>query len=208
MPHTDVRGKNWSVRLASIWSIAIHGAFMSIKHKLFGGLTSADNVLNVSLYPLTVANKRGESVDLSTYRGKAVLIVNTASKCGFTKQYDGLEALHKKYEGQGLEVLGFPSNDFMSQEPGSDAEIESFCRINHGVSFELFPKGSVRGVSKQPLFEALTSRGPKDLRGEVRWNFEKFLLDREGRLVGRWRSWVAPTWGVFERAVRKVLQGR
>lgn len=177
---------------------------MSIIHSIFGGLVSK-SAANTSLYPLQTLDSSGGQFDLGEHRGKVVLIVNTASKCGFTKQYDALEALHKKYAEQGLVVIGFPSNDFMGQEPGSDAEIESFCRINHGVSFRLFPKGSVAGQAKQPVFAALTTCGPRELQGEVRWNFEKFLLDREGRLVGRWRSYVHPGWGVFERAVRKVL---
>jgi glutathione peroxidase len=178
---------------------------MSIVHTLFGGRTRVRNADNPSLYPRVVQDRRGESIDLSRYRGRVVLVVNTASKCGFTKQYDALEALHAKYRERGLAVLGFPSNDFMSQEPGSDAEIESFCRVNHGVTFDLFPKAPVTGAEIQPLFKALTTEGPRDLHGRVRWNFEKFLLDTEGRLVGRWRSWVNPSWGIFERAVVKLL---
>lgn len=178
---------------------------MSIIHSIFGGLVSSSSA-NASLYPLQTPDSSGALFDIGKYRGKVVLIVNTASKCGFTKQYDALEELHKKYGDKGLVVLGFPSNDFMGQEPGSDAEIESFCRINHGVSFELLPKAPVKGEAKQPVFAVLTTRGPRTLQGEVRWNFEKFLLDREGRLVGRWRSYVDPGWGVFKRAVRRVLE--
>lgn len=180
---------------------------MSVIHSLFGGLIS-DSSSSTSLYPLQTKDSSGTPVDLGQYVGKVVLIVNTASKCGFTKQYDALEALHKKYCDAGLVVLGFPSNDFMGQEPGSDSEIESFCRINHGVSFRLFAKAPVRGAGKQSVFEALTTLGPKALQGEVRWNFEKFLVDRQGRLVGRWRSYVNPGWGVFERAIRHVLNGK
>ena len=178
---------------------------MSLIHSFFGGPTKIPNSRNPSLYPLVTHDRGGEAIDLSRYRGRAVLIVNTASKCGFTKQYDALEALSKKYHDRGLTVLGFPSNDFMSQEPGSDAEIESFCRINHGVTFELFPKAPVTGDQIQPVFKALTTHGPADLHGKVRWNFEKFLLDPEGRLVGRWRSWVKPSWGIFERSIVAVL---
>jgi glutathione peroxidase len=160
---------------------------------------------NQSLYPLLTPDQAGQPVDLAQYRGKVVLLVNTASQCGFTKQYDALEALFTRYAGQGLVVLGFPSNDFMGQEPGSDAQIQEFCRINHGVTFPLFPKGGVRGSHKQPVFVALTERGPADLRGEVRWNFEKFLLDREGRLVGRWRSYVSPAARSFQSAILRAL---
>lgn len=178
---------------------------MSIIHSIFGGLVLDSSDQN-SLYPLKTADSSQMCVDLGQYVGKVVLVVNTASQCGFTKQYDALEKLHKKYSEAGLVVLGFPSNDFMGQEPGSDADIESFCRINHGVSFRLFPKAAVRGAAKQSVFAALTTRGPRALRGEVRWNFEKFLLDRQGRLVGRWRSYVSPGWGCFERAVCRVLK--
>lgn len=178
---------------------------MRLINTVWGGLTKVRLDENASLYPLLTNDRAGRVVDLSEYRGKVVLIVNTASKCGFTKQYDALESLHQTYESSGLVVLGFPSNDFMSQEPGSDAEIESFCRVNHGVTFPIFPKAPVTGAEKQPVFQALTTKGPQDLQGEVRWNFEKFLLDREGRLIGRWRSWVAPSWGVFTRAIRKSL---
>lgn len=178
---------------------------MSVLHTIFGGVTSLAPDKNPSLYPLVTVSRACEQVDLSQYRGKVVLIVNTASKCGFTKQYDELEALYQQHRDAGLVVLGFPSNDFMQQEPGTDAEIESFCRINHGVTFPLFPKASVRGEEMQPVFAALTTQGPPELRGAVRWNFEKFLLDREGRLVGRWRPWVNPRWRVFQRAVEKCL---
>ncbi len=154
---------------------------------------------------MTIQSRGGGQIDLAQYRGRAVLVVNTASKCGFTKQYDDLEALHKKYSERGLSIIGFPSNDFASQEPGSDTEIESFCRLNHGVTFELFPKAPVTGEAMQPLFKALTTQGPTDLRGRVMWNFEKFLLDKEGRLVGRWRPWVKPSWGFFERAIQRVV---
>jgi glutathione peroxidase len=178
---------------------------MSLKHALFGGLTNTPRQQLASLYPLATKAKNGESADLARYRGSVVLIINTASRCGFTKQYDALEELHKRYRDRGLVVLGFPSNDFMGQEPGADSEIEQFCRLNHGVTFELFPKGPVKGASAQPVFQALTSKGPSELRGEVRWNFEKFLLDREGRLVGRWRPWVNPAWRIFERAIEAEL---
>jgi len=178
---------------------------MSLRHTICGGVTNVPPQQNPSLYPLPTLSRACEQVDLSQYRGKVVLIVNTASKCGFTKQYDALEALYQRHSGAGLVILGFPSNDFMQQEPGTDSKIESFCRLNHGVTFSLFPKAAVTGEGIQPVFAALTTKGPSDLRGRVRWNFEKFLLDREGRLVGRWRPWVNPRWRIFERAVERFL---
>jgi glutathione peroxidase len=165
---------------------------MSILKKLYGGVTSVSRPSIASVYPCTLVARGGEQVELGAYAGKVVLVTNTASKCGFTKQYDALESLYGQYSTRGLIVLAFPSNDFSNQEPGSDAEIESFCRLNFGVTFPVFPKGEVRGPSKQELFRRLTEEGPSDLRGEIKWNFEKFLLDKQGRLVGRWRSYVSP----------------
>jgi glutathione peroxidase len=178
---------------------------MLLLHTLFGGLTSVPSESNPSLYPLITLSRACEEVDLGQYRGKIVLIVNTASKCGLVKQYDALENLYQSYREAGLIVLGFPSNDFMGQEPKSDSEIESFCRLNHGVTFPLFPKAQVTGAGIQPVFAALTTKGPVDLRGSVRWNFEKFLLDREGRLIGRWRSYVNPNWRLFNKTVEGCL---
>lgn len=155
-----------------------------------------------SVYPCRVAKRSGEGVELGDYAGQVVVISNTASKCGFTKQYDALEALYSQYQDRGLVVLAFPSNDFGDQEPGSDTEIEAFCRVNFGVTFPVFPKGVVKGVDKQDLFKRLTEQTTEDLRGEIRWNFEKFLLDKEGRLVGRWRSYVSP----LSRSVVKAVE--
>ncbi|MEN9846824.1 MAG: hypothetical protein RIS36_1971 [Pseudomonadota bacterium] len=142
---------------------------------------------------------------LKPFRGNVILVVNTASRCGFARQYEALEALYQRYAGRGFVVVGFPSNDFLGQEPGSDAEIESICRLNHGVTFPLMTKAPVQGISKQPIFEFLTEHGPKDLQGSVKWNFEKFLLDREGHLIGRWRSYVSPDARSLVAAIEGVL---
>ncbi len=138
-------------------------------------------------------------------KGEVMLLVNTASKCGFASQYDALEELYQRYRERGFVVIGFPSNDFMGQEPKGDAEIQSSCRINHGVTFPLMPKGVVRGKERQPVFAFLTEEGPAELRGPVRWNFEKFLLDREGFLVGRWRSYVTPESASIRRGIESLL---
>ena len=120
---------------------------------------------------------------LSDYKGQVLLIVNTASRCGFTPQYEGLEALHKKYKDQGLRVLGFPSNDFGAQEPGSDADIKGFCSLNFGVTFDLFSKVAVKGAAQHPLYKFLTTESGHN--GAIAWNFAKFLVDREGKVVER-----------------------
>jgi len=132
----------------------------------------------------------GEEVDLAEKRGKVLLVVNTASKCGFTPQYDGLEALWRKYGPRGFEVLAFPCNQFGAQEPGTAEEIESFCKLNFGVSFPLMRKVDVNGAKADPLFEWLKSEAPGVLGTKaIKWNFTKFLIDRDGKVVRRY----APT---------------
>jgi len=161
-------------------------------------------VLNFTMKSLT-----GQPVSLSKYEGKVVLIVNTASECGFTYQYEGLQALHKKYAAQGLSILGFPSNDFGAQEPGSDAEIQEFCKSNYGVGFDMFSKVKVRGRDKVPLFQHLTSSAtnPK-FAGEIDWNFEKFLIGRDGQIVGRFKSPVEPQSRELTAAIEAAIAKR
>jgi glutathione peroxidase len=140
-----------------------------------------------SIYDFSVDDITGKSVALERYRGKVLLIVNTASKCGFTPQYKGLEALYRKYRSQGLEVLGFPCNQFGAQEPGSAEEIESFCEINYGVTFPLFAKVDVNGDDAAPLYRHLKRAKPGLLGSEaIKWNFTKFLVDRDGKVVERY----------------------
>jgi glutathione peroxidase len=133
----------------------------------------------------------GSEENLSVYKGQVVLMVNVASKCGLTPQYDGLEALYRKYKGQGFVVLGFPANDFASQEPGSDKEIADFCRSTYGVEFPMFSKIAVKGPAIHPLYQELTSQ-PPPIGGEVKWNFQKYLLDRTGKVVAKFEPQVKP----------------
>ncbi len=143
-----------------------------------------------SIYDFTVKDIKGKEVKLDRYRGKVMLVVNTASQCGFTPQYKGLEALWQKYRARGLEVLGFPCNQFGAQEPGDEAQIESFCEINYGVTFPLFAKVEVNGDGASPLFRFLKKAKPGLLGSEaIKWNFTKFLVDRDGKVVARY----APT---------------
>ncbi|WP_308363738.1 MULTISPECIES: glutathione peroxidase [unclassified Microbulbifer] len=138
------------------------------------------------LYSIPLQAADGSTTSLEEQRGKVLLIVNTASKCGFTPQYKGLEALYHKYRDQGLVVLGFPCNQFGQQEPGSDEEIQQFCELNYGVSFPVYAKLEVNGPAAHPLFEHLKREAPGILGTEgVKWNFTKFLVDREGRVVKR-----------------------
>jgi glutathione peroxidase len=143
-----------------------------------------------SVYDFEALSIEGKPAHLSTQRGKVLLIVNTASECGFTPQFDGLEALWKAYRDKGLVVVGFPSNEFGGQDPGSNEEIASFCSLNHGVSFPMMGKVEVNGPNASPLWQWLTSQAPGFLGSQaIKWNFTKFLIGRDGRVVKRY----APT---------------
>ena len=145
-----------------------------------------------NVYHFTLNSLAGQPVDLAKYKGKVLLIVNTASKCGFTPQYAGLEKLNETYKGQGLEVLGFPSNDFHQQEPGTSADISEFCKLHYGVTFDMFEKIDVLGPNKAPLYAYLTEQAYPAMTGDISWNFEKFLVARDGQVVGRYKSRVTP----------------
>jgi len=133
----------------------------------------------------------GTEEDLANYRGKVVMMVNVASRCGLTPQYKGLQALYDQYHGKGLEILGFPANNFMGQEPGTDEEIGQFCELNYGVTFPLFSKISVKGDDIHPLYAELTSQ-PAPVGGEVMWNFQKYVIDREGNIVAMFNPRITP----------------
>lgn len=140
-----------------------------------------------TVYDFEAQRIDGSAVSLGEYRGKVLLIVNTASKCGFTPQFEGLEALHEKYAGQGLAVLGFPSNQFGGQDPGSNAEIGAFCVKNYGVSFPMMAKIEVNGSGAAPLYQWLTREKPGLLGSTaIKWNFTKFLVGRDGRVLKRY----------------------
>ena len=178
-----------------------------------------------TIYDYKVLNNKGETVDMAQYRGNVLMIVNTASKCGFTPQYDGLEALYKKYKDQGLVILGFPCDQFKHQEPGSDAEIAEFCRLNHGVTFPLMKKIDVNGAEAHPIFEYLKAQAPteeyKGLKAkaaaalfktisksvekesDIKWNFTKFLISRDGNTVKRFAPTTEPA--DFEKDIQEML---
>ncbi|MFO1312255.1 MAG: glutathione peroxidase [Burkholderiales bacterium] len=140
-----------------------------------------------SVYDFKVKDIHGKTVDLGRYRGKVMLIVNTASQCGFTPQYKGLESVYEKLHGKGLEILGFPCNQFGGQEPGDEREIAQFCELNYGVTFPMFAKVDVNGDGAAPLFKHLKAEKPGLLGSEaIKWNFTKFLVDREGNVVKRY----------------------
>jgi glutathione peroxidase len=155
----------------------------------------------------TMKDLSGKPVDLSQYQGKVVLFVNVASKCGYTPQYKGLQALYEKYQKDGLVIVGVPANEFGKQEPGTDSEISEFCQKNYGVTFPMMSKVVVKGNGISPLYKHLTSKetDPK-FSGDIRWNFEKFLIGRSGEIVARFNSKVEPLSADMTQAVEAELK--
>ncbi|MDZ8119309.1 glutathione peroxidase [Pontiella agarivorans] len=183
-----------------------YAALLTLTLGLAGCSTAEkENHVN-SIYDIAAETISGETVKLEAYKGKALLIVNTASKCGFTGQYDGLQTLYETYRDQGFEILGFPSNDFLKQEPGSNEEIASFCKLNYGVTFPMFGKISVKGNDQHPLYTYLTSKETNpEHGGKISWNFNKFLISRSGEIVGRFGSRTKPQDTALIAAVEKEL---
>ncbi|WP_127531231.1 glutathione peroxidase [Paenibacillus kobensis] len=164
----------------------------------------------MSVYEYTVNNAKGEPVSLSAYKGKVLVIVNTASQCGLTPQYEGLQALYEQFAPQGLEILGFPCNQFAEQEPGTNEDIQSFCKLNYGVTFPIFAKVDVRGETAIPLFRYLSDSAPVEApEGEAqdndpKWNFTKFVIDREGQVAARFEPRETPA--AMEAALAELLK--
>ncbi|WP_077624123.1 glutathione peroxidase [Sediminibacillus massiliensis] len=157
----------------------------------------------MSVHQFSATTINGEKKLLAEYKGKVLLIVNTASNCGFTPQYEGLQNLYKTYKEEGFEILGFPSNQFMNQEPGTEEEIQDFCQINYGVSFPMFRKTDVKGKSAHPLFKHLTTEAPGALTKQIKWNFTKFLIDRDGNVIARYSPQTKPE--SIEKDIEKAL---
>jgi glutathione peroxidase len=175
--------------------LLLTGAVMAAS--LFG----ASGVLEYTLNSID-----GQPAPLSAYKGKVVLIVNVASKCGFTPQYEGLEAIYRKYKDQGFVILGFPANNFGGQEPGTNEEIKTFCSSKYNVTFPMYSKISVKGDDKAPLYQFLTGKNTNpELGGEIKWNFTKFLVDRNGKVVSRFESPVKPDSPEMTGAIEKAL---
>jgi glutathione peroxidase len=165
--------------MKNIFFVIIIGGFMMLNAQI--------------IYDFTVQDSIGTEISLNEFRGKVILLVNVASKCGFTKQYEGLQRIFEKYHEQGFIILGFPANNFMNQEPGNNEEIRAFCRLNYGVTFPIFSKISVKGKEIHPLYDFLISKktNPR-FAGRITWNFNKFLIDREGKIVARFDSRTVP----------------
>lgn len=157
----------------------------------------------MSIYDFTVTDISGKPVSLEKYKGKVLLIVNTATGCGFTPQYEGLEELYEKYKASGFEVLDFPCNQFAGQAPGTEEEIVSFCQVKFGVSFDQFAKIRVNGEGEEPLYTYLKSRKTGKFGKQIKWNFTKFLVDREGNVAARYAPMTKPE--AIEDAVKELL---
>lgn len=172
-------------------------------------LTSASALADqepAGFYAFKVKSIDKQEVELAQYAGKVALVVNTASRCGFTSQYEGLEKIYREYKDRGFVVLGFPSNDYLSQEPGSDEEIKKFCKLNYDVSFPMFSKASVSGKDKQPVYRYLTEESAPEFQGDPGWNFVKFLISREGKVIGRFSSRQRPDSSEVIEAIEKAMQ--
>ncbi|MFZ1323197.1 MAG: glutathione peroxidase [Ignavibacteria bacterium] len=163
----------------------------------------SSNNLNKNISDIIVTDMDGNKVKLSDYKGKVLMIVNVASKCGFTKQYEGLENIYKKYKDQGFEILAFPCNDFGEQEPGNNDEIRSFCESKYNVTFKLFDKVKVLGDDKNELYQRLTENS--EPVGDISWNFEKFIIDKNGNISARFKSKVEPESEVITSVIENKL---
>ena len=169
-------------------------------------LGAAPLLATPDVYNFTLPSIDGESIPLSTYKGKVILVVNVASRCGYTPQYSALESLYEKYKDQGLVILGFPANNFGAQEPGTNAEIKTFCSTKYNVTFPMFSKISVKGDDKAPRYHYLTEKANPAVAGEIKWNFTKFLVDRKGHVVARFESAVTPDSPEVVAEVEKLLK--
>ena len=166
-----------------------------------------DNQAKDNINDIVVSDMENNQVKLSDYTGKVLLIVNVASKCGFTYQYETLEKLYKKYHLQGFEILAFPCNDFGGQEPGTNEEIKSFCTSKFGVTFKLFDKIRVLGEEKSPLYERLTNNNVTE-QGDIKWNFEKFIISRKGDIVARFKTKIEPMDKKITNTIEKELAAK
>lgn len=157
----------------------------------------------MSIYDFQMKDADGQMVDFKEYKNKILLIVNTATGCGFTPQYEGLEALYKKYQNDGFEILDFPCNQFASQAPGTDSEIKSFCQLTYDTTFRQFSKIEVKGKNQAPLYKYLTENQGGILGSEIKWNFTKFLVDRDGNIIKRYAPSTKPE--KIEADIKKIL---
>lgn len=179
---------------------------ISAKEAAKGSLPTSSSTAK-TVHDFALKNIEGQEVKLSTYKGKVALLVNVASKCGYTPQYEGLQAIYTKYQDKGFVILGFPANNFMGQEPGTNEEIKTFCQTKYNVSFPLFAKISVKGDDIHPLYQFLTSKETNpDFGGDITWNFNKFLVDKNGKIIARFATKEKPEGEVITKAIEQALQ--
>lgn len=190
------RNSKSKLKAISIFTLLLLGITISTMYS-----TNKDSEMNI--YNFTAKTIDGADKSLADYKGKVLLIVNVASKCGFTKQYSGLEALYKKYKDKGVEILAFPCNQFGSQEPGTSKDIQEFCSINFGVSFQLFDKIDVNGDNAHPVYKYLTKAKGGIITDAIKWNFTKFLIDKNGNVVDRFAPQTTPE--SIEKEIDKLL---
>ncbi len=176
---------------------------------LMSDKTPSAELKNKSILDFKMKDIDGKDVKLEKYKGNVLLVVNTASKCGYTPQYEGLEAIYEKYKAQGFYVLGFPANNFGAQEPGTEAEIKEFCESKYKVTFPMFAKISVKGDDQDPLYKFLTSKETNpNFAGDISWNFNKFLVDKDGKVVARFSSENTPESEAVTQAIEKYLKSK
>src|ERR1700720_582208 len=192
-PSVPNRGKS-NIRLSL--RIVTFGVLLIMATSLFAGS---------GVYGFTLNSIEGKPAPLADYKGKVVLMVNVASKCGYTPQYTALEAVYEKYKDQGFVILGFPANNFGAQEPGTNEEIKTFCTRKYNVSFPMYSKISVKGEDQAPLYAYLTKDTGPGLAGEIKWNFTKFLVDRDGKVVQRFEPAITPDSKEVTAAIEKQL---
>jgi glutathione peroxidase len=181
----------------------------SLRKSIFLGLVlmmATSLFAGSSIYSFTLPSIDGEPMPLANFKGKVVLLVNVASRCGFTPQYTGLEALYTKYKDQGFVILGFPANNFGGQEPGTNQEIKTFCSTKYTVTFPIYGKVSVKGADQTPLYQYLTKEADPSHTGDIKWNFTKFLTDRNGNVVQRFEPAVTPESPEVTSAIEKLLK--
>jgi glutathione peroxidase len=184
-----------SVRNASVRTVLVLGLVIIM----------AGSALAANLYDFTLPSIDGKPMPLTKFKGKVVLVVNVASRCGYTPQYTALEALYEKYKDQGFVIVGFPANNFGAQEPGTNKEIKTFCSRKYNVTFPMYSKVSVKGDHQTPLYQYLTKQTDPSIAGDIKWNFTKFLVDRSGNVVQRFESAVTPDSKEVVSAVEKQL---
>jgi glutathione peroxidase len=184
-------------RFGKIRGFLLFGALLVMASSLFA--TSG-------IYSFILKSIDGTPAPLADYKGKVVLLVNVASQCGFTPQYSALESVYEKYKDRGFVILGFPANNFGAQEPGTNEEIKTFCTRKYSVTFPMYSKISVKGADQDPLYTYLTKQTPSGISGEIKWNFTKFLVDRDGKVVQRFESAVTPDSKEVVSAIEKQLK--